>query len=415
MFIMRLALRYLVTLGLALSILGSVLPSLPASAQDPATASMRITFHGCPDGVDPNTDPGACTIPLDAPDAAVLQWEASSLQIANDVDRDPDGTYVIPNLPADTYMTFSGLEPVEHNHFLVIDHGDANDDFASGNDAWHPDMELLPGEVREVTAYYWNGAEGLDPDPAASLGFTFRGCPDGVNPETIGDPAATCTTPLDAPEAAEVAVGDETLAIADLPRANDGTYLLTDLAPFSVPTFFGLAGSVHDRYTVTEPAEIAGPTGYWVYLDRGEDANVTIYYWNDNGGDPGDESATLDLTLRGCPDGIDPREVADPVAECTIPLDAPDAAYAAWDPAYLNIAQDAERLYDGTYRISGIDGPALIELGGFEPSVRNSFVIFGADDYAGPLAYVDLDNGESVHLYVFYFNAGSDPLATPLA
>jgi hypothetical protein len=49
------------------------------------------------------------------------------------------------------------------------------------------------------------------------------------------------------------------------------------------------------------------------------------------------------------------------VAECTIPLDAPDAACAAWDPAYL-------------------------------------------------------DNGERVHLYVQYFNAGAgDAVAPPVS
>lgn len=277
---MRYLFRSIIMIAVALSALVAV--TVPVSAYQPDnSAELRITVRGCPDGVDPNLDTSECTIPLDAPDASVLLWEASSLQIAFEVNRDADGTYVVPNAPADDYMVLQGFEPTDHNHFMFIDHGDANDDFATDNDKWHPDMELVPGETREISVFYWNGPDGLNPDTETSLGLTFRGCPEGVDPTQIADPAAECTTPLDAPEASIYSTGgDEFLPIAELPRADDGTYLIAGLPAFTVVNFGQLHGINHDSHWVTEPAAVSGPVSYRVHLDRGLQANATIYYYN---------------------------------------------------------------------------------------------------------------------------------------
>jgi hypothetical protein len=277
---MRRLFRSTIVLAVVLSTLTTV--AIPASAsQQGNTAELRITLRACPDGVDPNVDTSECTIPLDAPDASVLLWADSSVQIAHEVERDTDGTYVIPNAPADEYMVLQGFEPVEHNHFMFIDHGDDNDDFATNNDKWHPDMELVTGETREISVFYWNGPDGLNPETETSLGLTFRGCPEGVDPTKIEDPAAECTTPLDAPAESIYSTGsDEFLPITELPRADDGTYLISGQPAFTVVEFGQLHGINHDRPWVTEPAGISGPVSYRVHLDRGLQANVTIYYYN---------------------------------------------------------------------------------------------------------------------------------------
>lgn len=279
---MRFLFRSTIMFAVVLSTLAAL--AIPASAnQQGDTAELRITLRACPDGVDPNVDTSECTIPLDAPDASVLIWEASSLQIAHEVERDTDGTYVIPNAPANEYMVLQGFEPVEHNHFMFIDHGNDNDDFATDNDKWHPDMELVTGETREISVFYWNGPDGLNPDTETSLGLTFRGCPEGVDPTQIEDPASECTTPLDAPETAFFALGtaeDDTQPIADLPRADDGAYQLTGLPAFTVVNFGQLQGVNHESHWVTEPGEISGPVTYRAHLDRGLRADITVYYYN---------------------------------------------------------------------------------------------------------------------------------------
>ena len=123
--------------------------------------------------------------------------------------------------------------------------------------------------------------------------------------------------------------------------------------------------------------------------------------------DAADGSATINITLRGCPDGIDPTTVSNPAASCTTPLDAPDAAAVIWGGDGQGGQEIAyyDRLYDGTYQVDNLPADQSILLTGFAPSVRDSW-LFTGDAYAvNSDLELWVDAGGVYQIYVYYFNA----------
>ncbi|MGB3330069.1 MAG: hypothetical protein WBA46_14005 [Thermomicrobiales bacterium] len=115
-------------------------------------------------------------------------------------------------------------------------------------------------------------------------------------------------------------------------------------------------------------------------------------------------SATLLMTFRACPEGFDPN-AGDFWAECTIPLDAPDASIIVWGgdgQGGMSITQLA-RQGDGTYVYDAGPGTMNLHLSGLAPVVRDSYQVFGADGGDGAGYTVNLTNGEVRQVFIFYY------------
>lgn len=114
-----------------------------------ASATLLMTFRGCPEGFDPAVDDyfASCTIPLDAPDASVITWgEGGSMNIAG-LDRQYDGAYIFAAGPYMMNIFLSGLAPVIRDAYTVIG--------ADGTTNVGYSMILTDGETREVFIFYY--------------------------------------------------------------------------------------------------------------------------------------------------------------------------------------------------------------------------------------------------------------------
>ena len=149
--------------------------------------------------------------------------------------------------------------------------------------------------------------------------------------------------------------------------------------------------------TTIEPT--AGPVG-----------ERPIFRFGKTEGSPSDsastsnESATILLTFLACPEGFD-SNAGDFFAECTIPLDAPDAAVISQGgdgQGGMNITQ-LDRQNDGAYIYPAGSGTMNVQFSGLAPVVRNGYQVFGADGGNGSIYTVNLANGETREISIFYY------------
>lgn len=117
-------------------------------------------------------------------------------------------------------------------------------------------------------------------------------------------------------------------------------------------------------------------------------------------------SATLLMTFRACPEGFTPA-TGDYFADCTIPLDAPDASflYHGGDgQGGQNIAW-MDRQYNGAYIFNAGPQTMSLQLSGLAPVVRNAYQVIGADSGNGSTFTVNLVDGETREVFIFYYFA----------
>lgn len=120
-------------------------------------------------------------------------------------------------------------------------------------------------------------------------------------------------------------------------------------------------------------------------------------------------SATLLMTFRACPERFNPS-TGDYLAECTIPLDAPDASFIYWgvklesDPGgmYLN---ELDRQYNGAYVFHANSGKMDITLSYLSPVVRDAYRVIGSDLDFGDDHIFYLVDGETREVFIFYYYA----------
>ncbi len=394
-------------------VLGAFQAISPATMAAQDTGSIRVLFRGCPEGpINPYTNSlDSCTIPLDAPDEAKAFWNidgtGNHIMLATDVEREYNGAYLVENVPDGAEVSLLGFHPVAHNNFEII-----GGDDTIPPDPWTAKVTMVGGTTRDIVVFYWNGEGGFSQESSSTLELTLRGCPEGVDPTALADPTVECTVPLDAPENARLIWDMEGGAkVSTAPRQNDGTYVLDGIPAFQHVGLAGFEPSVRDAFHMTG-TDFMSQSGYPVIrLARGDERHVWVfYYYNTNGGvdTPGATYGTIDFTLRGCPDGIDPTTSADPYAECTVPLDAPEFAGVIWggDGQGGIPLSDASRLNDGTYHVEYVATNVPLSLGGFEPTVRDSYVMFGVDgvDGNGVPFLNGVAPGETIHIHVFYYN-----------
>lgn len=110
------------------------------------------------------------------------------------------------------------------------------------------------------------------------------------------------------------------------------------------------------------------------------------------------------MTFRGCVDGFDPT-VHDYFANCTIPLDAPDASIIVWggDGQGGMSITGLDRQYDGAYVYNAGPNTMNLQLSGLAPVVRDAYTVIGADSSAGGAYTIHLTDGEVREVYVFYY------------
>jgi hypothetical protein len=114
--------------------------------------------------------------------------------------------------------------------------------------------------------------------------------------------------------------------------------------------------------------------------------------------------ATLLMTFRGCPEGFDPN-TDDFWSECTIPLDAPDNAFLDYHgegQGGMSIAW-MDRQHNGEYVYNAGPMTMNVELYGLAPVVRDHYRVFGADSEIEGRFVVDLVDGETREVFVFYY------------
>ena len=115
-------------------------------------------------------------------------------------------------------------------------------------------------------------------------------------------------------------------------------------------------------------------------------------------------SATLLITMRGCPEGFNPN-TDDFFANCTIPLDAPDASflYHGGDgQGGMNIMW-MDRQYDGAYIFNAGPNTMNVQLSGLAPTERDAYTVIGHNGESGGGYNINLVNGETRQVHVFYY------------
>lgn len=124
----------------------------------------------------------------------------------------------------------------------------------------------------------------------------------------------------------------------------------------------------------------------------------------ENGGANGDSEATMLMTFRACPEGFHP-DTDDFFAECTIPLDAPDASVIVWGgdgQGGMNIT-DPDRQYNGAYIYEAGSHTMNVSLFDLEPVTRDAYTVVGADSMSGDGYQIDLATGETREIFIFYY------------
>jgi hypothetical protein len=110
--------------------------------------------------------------------------------------------------------------------------------------------------------------------------MTFRGCPQGFDPN-FDDPYASCTIPLDAPDASQIIWCWDVMGgmpIAGLDRQYDGAYIY-NAGPLTMNVHLGrLAPVVRDAYQVIGADSVNGDS-YTINLADGETREIFIFYY----------------------------------------------------------------------------------------------------------------------------------------
>lgn len=237
---------------------------------------------------------------------------------------------------------------------------------------------------------------------SALLDITLRACPEGIDP-TITNPATSCPIPLDAPDEAGVFWGGDGqggMPMSDVNRLYDGTYRVS--VPANTPiSLFNFEPSVRDDFVAVgaggvdvngDPVITIGETGL---------GHVTLYYYFHP---VAETDAMLRMTFRACPDGFDP--VADDYFnDCTVPLDAPDAAVILWggDGQGGMEITGLERAYNGAYLYTAGPNTMNLDLTYLDPVLRDAYQVFGFDGVNGDVYTINLSPGETRDVFLFYY------------
>ncbi|HLU37530.1 MAG TPA: hypothetical protein VKZ61_17330, partial [Thermomicrobiales bacterium] len=109
--------------------------------------TLRLLMLGCPPGVVPHDDPGACTDTLEDDGSAMVTFDATGerVRLAR-FERDEAGAYVITGI--DGSVTISGIVPTDGTRIA------SDADTIDGDTIAYT---VPDGEVRDGRLYYFTG------------------------------------------------------------------------------------------------------------------------------------------------------------------------------------------------------------------------------------------------------------------
>lgn len=363
----------------------------------PGENTVRVTVLGCPDGVDPSDAADACTEPASPPDDLIVSYGGGlnpQFIPVNTLPQDEDGAWMLADLPPYSEVDVSRVSDEPAMDLLYT--GDAEEVWETGKGVT---LYALRGETRNITVYILNQNQ----DDGASRGtieIDFWGCPEGVDPSVD---ASACTTVLDAPANARITHRHDILdvAVAEQSRADDGSYVIEDVAPEGY-YLGGLDRDDYGSYLVTglTHSDLVGDV---IAVEPGETTGIQVYAYEPVAGGPSTGTATITVTMHSCPAGVDPA--TDPGACDTMLRDDGSAMiHNAIDGSLTPLA--SYPVEGDTYVLAGI-APGSWALSGLEPVTRDSVLVTGHDELHDGRYVVDIGDGETRDITVYYYDSGS--------
>lgn len=367
-----------------------------ASAQQDERADVTFSFFTCPDDFDPTlqADPaGTCTTPATmSPDATLGAAPDFVVEIGDFTEIDT-GVYSL-SMSAGWPLHFGDFVPEGSNASLIEGDGVAGGLITPQTD----------GGAVNVYGY-------IQPEDVGTVAFTFLACPDGFNPEDeqeLEPFISSCNQPIDAPEGANVGDGIGSYPLNQVPRGVDGTYYVHDIAqPVSL--------TIRDFEAQGTDISLSYPAESWVRDMWTLDTTVTtsyinVFVWDDvSESTPQDPvgRGTVQLTLLGCPEGVDPTGVAagTPGTEyCDNVIRPTGDAALAWDGGEIRL-DSLEPEPDGQFRITGLPLNTVITLVDLQPSSRDSLLAEGLEVNENGDPYFTLTANYPFPVSLYYYDA----------
>lgn len=291
-------------------------------------------------------------------------------------------------VPANTPIELINFEPDVRDAYLAVGADAINE---NGN----PIVQLAAGTIHQVSIYYYFIESGESPDTwtASVQVMMCEGEMDCFGQGGIvvnislasGEYLGSCT--LSDPYPTPWGVDISTCTVPGMPFNAE---LVATQDPSTIPVGY-------------EPREETLSLSVGDLIPGGGD-QATFTFVNMRTEPPTSASASLSITMRGCPEGFNP-DTDDFFAGCTIPLDAPDASflYHGGDgQGGMNIMW-MDRQDNGAYIFNAGPYTMNVTLSGLAPVVRDGYTVFGADSVDGDQVTINLADGEVREVWVFYY------------
>lgn len=397
--------KILVILSLLIpTIAGSAVISTSAIAAQTgqeADSFINITFKACPDAGDETAPPAGCDEIVEAPETAMLTAAPDWVQPVSDLERNEDGSYTAPYMnsgvpggegmglvnffsPDFNYFTFDGVDTLTRWYGAVSD--------------------VAEGETREITVYYWNGADGLIVPAENEMVINVATCDSGIDPAQ--DPTGCEPYAGDVP--------DMYIGSAPLADVEPDDYLTRDggtLTYAGLPAYTQMQVVVHQPLAgygdvlVTGQAEEVEDNSATAYLLRNERRVIDVYFFAPDGSvrtpEPtqAPESGTLRLLLLSCPAGVVPHD--DP-AKCTDAIQDDGTATVTFPESGETVPMTSfERDETGAYLITGIE--SSVTIAGITPVTRDRLAT-DADQINGQEIVYNIDPGQTRDGRLYYYD-----------
>lgn len=380
---------------------GSPAPVATAASQQAdqaSSATVNITFLGCPPGGDETGPPAGCTDTVEAPESAMLTAPPDWAQPVRDLERNADGSYSI-DVPAGEDVGLVNFFSPDFNYFTI-----------GGADIltrWYAELNLPEGETRQITVSYWDGPNGLIVPAENELVVNVLTCDEGIDPAV--DPGGCAPW---AGEVPNIYVGTSPLRQLDFEEylvRKGGTHTYTGLPAYTqaqVVVHGPLAG--YAEVFVTGQAETIEGDSATAFLLRNERRVIDVYFHapDESAGTftlvaetPEPNTGTLRLMLLSCPAGVIPHD--DP-GQCTEAIPDDGSAMVSFPETKERLPlTDFQQDEAGAYLVTGVRSSVTIS----DISMRDrDRIASDADEIRGQEITYTVDPGQTRDGRLYYFD-----------